>query len=116
MSSRSCSRSASGPTRWCWRLPRISRKVTWPACTSLAVLRNMGFTVAIDDLGEGFASLKLWSENASEYVKVDKHFVQQLHRDSFKLQFVRAIHEISTFSGASVIAEGIETAEELRVD
>src|SRR5205085_767116 len=42
-------------------------------------------------------------------------FVQGLHRDSFKLQFVRAIHEISSFSGASVIAEGIETAEELRV-
>jgi len=82
---------------------------------SLAALRNMGFTVAIDDLGEGFASLKLWSELRPEYVKIDKHFVQDLHRDSFKLQFVRAIHEISSFSGASVIAEGIETAEELRV-
>ena len=37
--------------------------------------RSMGFRIAIDDLGEGFASLRLWSELRPEFVKADKHFV-----------------------------------------
>lgn len=82
---------------------------------SIAMLRSMGFEIAIDDVGEGFASLKLWSELRPEYVKIDKHFVRELQADSFKLQFVRAIQQISAFSGAHVIAEGIETADELRI-
>jgi diguanylate cyclase (GGDEF)-like protein len=81
----------------------------------LSVLRDLGFTIAIDDLGAGFASLKLWSELRPEYVKIDKHFIDNLHRDSFKIQFVRAIHEISSFSGAAVIAEGIECEAQLRL-
>ncbi len=81
----------------------------------VAQLRSLGFSIGIDDLGEGFASLKLWSELRPEFVKIDKHFVQALNADSFKLQFVRAIHEISMFTGTSVIAEGIETQNEFRV-
>ena len=46
---------------------------------SLQLYRSMGFRVAIDDLGEGFASLRLWSELKPEFVKADKHFVRR-HR------------------------------------
>jgi GGDEF domain-containing protein len=42
---------------------------------SLMLYRSMGFRIAIDDLGEGFASLRLWSELRPEFVKADKHFV-----------------------------------------
>jgi len=42
---------------------------------SLMAYRSMGLRVAIDDLGEGFASLRLWSELRPEFVKADKHFV-----------------------------------------
>ena len=42
---------------------------------ALLLYRSMGFEVAIDDLGEGFSSLRLWSELKPEYVKADKHFV-----------------------------------------
>src|SRR5258705_13346919 len=38
--------------------------------------RGLGFEVAIDDLGEGFSSLRLWSELRPEFVKVAKHFIQ----------------------------------------
>lgn len=74
----------------------------------LARLRDLGFGIAIDDLGEGFASLRLWSELRPEYVKVDKHFIQGAHRDPLKLQIARAIQQIAHVSGSSVIAEGIE--------
>lgn len=75
--------------------------------------RAMGFRIAIDDLGEGFSSLRLWSELRPEYVKIDMHFVQGVNRDPIKLQFVRSIQEIAEKSGTFVIAEGIETDAEL---
>jgi EAL domain-containing protein (putative c-di-GMP-specific phosphodiesterase class I)/GGDEF domain-containing protein len=82
---------------------------------SLMLYRAMGFRVAIDDLGEGFASLRLWSELKPEYVKADKHFVRGIARDPVKLQFLRAIQHIAENSGSQVIAEGIERAEDFRV-
>ncbi|HJV76154.1 MAG TPA: GGDEF domain-containing protein [Noviherbaspirillum sp.] len=75
--------------------------------------RGMGFQIAIDDLGEGFSSLRLWSELRPEYVKIDMHFVQGINQDPVKLQFVRSIQEIAEESGTVVIAEGIETQAEL---
>ena len=75
--------------------------------------REMGFQIAIDDLGEGFSSLRLWSELRPEYVKIDMHFIQGINQDPVKLQFVRSIQEIAKKSGTIVIAEGIETRAEL---
>lgn len=75
--------------------------------------RTMGFLIAMDDLGEGFSSLRLWSELRPDYVKIDMHFVQGINNDPVKLQFVRSIQEIAEKSGCLVIAEGIETQAEL---
>lgn len=75
--------------------------------------RAMGFRIAIDDLGEGFSSLRLWSELRPEYIKIDMHFVQGINQDPVKLQFVRSIQHIAEESGSLVIAEGIETQAEL---
>ncbi len=75
--------------------------------------RSMGFEIAMDDLGEGFSSLRLWSEIRPDYVKIDKHFIQNIHLDPIKLQFVRSIQEIARNSGCRVIAEGIETHAEM---
>lgn len=75
--------------------------------------RAMGFQIAIDDLGEGFSSLRLWSELRPEYVKIDMHFIQGINQDPVKLQFVQSIQEIAEKTGTQVIAEGIETQPEL---
>jgi len=77
--------------------------------------RNMGFKIAMDDLGEGFSSLRLWSELQPDYVKIDKHFIRGINTDQVKLEFVRSIQQIAQSSGAYVIAEGIETEAELLV-
>lgn len=82
---------------------------------SLMLYRAMGFRVAIDDLGEGFASLRLWSELRPEFVKADKHFVSGIATDPVKHQFLRAIQHIADNCGSLVIAEGIENAEDFRV-
>ena len=82
---------------------------------SLMLYRSMGFRIAIDDLGEGFASLRLWSELRPEFVKADKHFVTGLSNDPVKAQFLRAIQDIAESAGSQVIAEGIETAADFKV-
>lgn len=71
--------------------------------------RRHGIRVAIDDLGEGFSNLRLWSEVRPDYVKIDRHFVQGIGEDPIKFHLVNAIHELAEQSGATIIAEGIET-------
>ncbi len=82
---------------------------------SLMLYRSMGFRIAIDDLGEGFSSLRLWSELRPEYVKADKHFVTGISDDPVKVQFLRAIQHIAENCGSLVIAEGIENAADFKV-
>jgi len=74
--------------------------------------RKMGFEIALDDLGAGYSSLRLWSELLPDYVKIDKHFIQGLHEDPVKFNFVRSIQNIASSLNCKVIAEGIETKEE----
>jgi EAL domain-containing protein (putative c-di-GMP-specific phosphodiesterase class I) len=81
---------------------------------SLLLYRSMGFRVALDDLGEGFSTLRLWSELRPEFVKADKHFVRGIARDAVKRQFLRSIQHIALRCGSQVIAEGIEVAEDFR--
>lgn len=79
----------------------------------LRLLRNLGFRFAIDDLGEGFSNLRMWSEVRPEYVKIDRSLISGIDTDPLKHQFARAIQDIAECNGATVIAEGIETQEEL---
>jgi diguanylate cyclase (GGDEF)-like protein len=77
--------------------------------------RDMGFSIALDDLGAGYSSLRLWSELRPDYVKIDRHFIDGIHQDAVKREFVGSILQMAKASRALVIAEGIELAEELAV-
>ena len=74
--------------------------------------RGQGFQIAIDDLGEGFANLRMWSEVQPEYVKIDKHFVHGIADDRIKYHFVRAMQDLAEICNASLVAEGVERAED----
>lgn len=74
--------------------------------------QGAGFSIAIDDLGAGYSSLRLWSELKPEYVKIDRHFVSGIERDKVKRDFVRSIVEIARAVNSQVVAEGIETRQE----
>jgi diguanylate cyclase (GGDEF)-like protein len=80
---------------------------------ALTSYRRHGLCVALDDLGEGYSSLRRWSELRPHYVKIDKHFISGINQDPVKLQFVRSLQQIAVNSGARLIAEGIETRAEL---
>ena len=83
--------------------------------TALHHYRDMGFAIALDDLGAGYSSLRLWSELRPDYVKIDRHFIDGIHQDALKREFVGSILQIAKASRAQVIAEGIERPEELAV-
>lgn len=74
--------------------------------------RGRGFQIAIDDLGEGFANLRMWSELRPEFVKIDKHFVHGIADDRIKYHFVRAMQDLAEICNASLVAEGIERVED----
>ena len=74
--------------------------------------RQMGFRVALDDLGAGYSGLKLWSELRPDIVKIDRHFIQGVDEDRTKQQFVSAILKTATALGCRVITEGVETEKE----
>lgn len=83
--------------------------------TALHHYRAMGFSIALDDLGAGYSSLRMWSELRPDYVKIDRHFIDGIHLDPVKREFVGSILKMAQASRATVIAEGIELAEELAV-
>ncbi|MEW6352711.1 MAG: GGDEF domain-containing protein [Pseudomonadota bacterium] len=74
--------------------------------------KSMGFEIAIDDLGAGYAGLRLWNELRPDYVKIDMHFVQGIHEDRSKRQFVHSIQEIALGLNCKIVAEGVETEGE----
>lgn len=81
---------------------------------AVAHYTEAGFQIAIDDLGAGYAGLRLWSELRPAFVKIDHHFIENIGSDAVKREFVRSIHEMATRLGCRVVAEGIETEADYR--
>lgn len=79
---------------------------------AVAHYRDMGFKVALDDLGAGHSSLRHWAELRPDFVKIDRHFVKDIDREPHKRQFLQSLLDISLGLGCQVIAEGIETSGE----
>lgn len=84
-------------------------------CQGVSHYREMGFAVAIDDLGAGYSGLRLWSELQPDFVKFDRHFIQGIHGDENKARFIRSMQEIAHEFGCKTIAEGVETEEECQL-
>ncbi len=74
--------------------------------------RDYGFRFAVDDVGGGFASLESIVETRPEVVKIDRHIVCDVHRDSFKRSIIKFIVAFCKDNNIVSIAEGIETKDE----
>jgi EAL domain-containing protein (putative c-di-GMP-specific phosphodiesterase class I)/GGDEF domain-containing protein len=98
------------PSRVVIELTENQRINDFPAIhQTLSHYRSLGYQIAIDDLGEGFANLRMWSEVKPEYVKIDRHFISGIADDHLKFQFVKAMQDLAETCSARIIAEGIET-------
>jgi len=79
----------------------------------LSRLRCMGFSVAIDDLGQGYAGLSSFLDLRPEIVKIDMSVVRGVHECPRRQGLIRMISALSTEFGFLVVAEGLEVADEL---
>jgi diguanylate cyclase (GGDEF)-like protein len=81
----------------------------------VAKVRGAGLSLALDDFGDGRSSLRLWSQLKPEIVKIDKYFSLNISQHGDKLKTIQALMQIAEIFGTSLVAEGIETADDLRV-
>jgi len=88
-------------------LPRLIATAT--------ALRATGLRFALDDFGDGRSSLRLWAELRPEIVKIDKYFIHDVHTEPIKVQTLRGLTRLAETFGTTLVAEGIETEDELRV-
>jgi EAL domain-containing protein (putative c-di-GMP-specific phosphodiesterase class I) len=80
---------------------------------ALAVLRTRGALIAVDDVGAGFASLRHVLLLQPDVVKLDTSLTRDVHDNPRQLAIVTALVRFSTEVGATVLAEGIEVAEQI---
>lgn len=81
---------------------------------ALSHYRDMGFRIAIDDLGAGYASLRHWIELKPEFIKIDRSFIAGIDQNRYQHKLVATLASIGADLGCTVIAEGIETEEECK--
>ena len=76
-------------------------------------LRNKGFRIEMDDFGSGYSSLNMLTTLPIDALKLDKGFINNIAHGNKEMRMVELILEIAEFLKVPVIAEGVETKEQL---
>ena len=76
---------------------------------------KLGFQIALDDTGAGYASLESVMELSPEFIKVDRAFVTGIDEDPSRQELLRALQSLAQRIGAKIIGEGLDTLEELEM-
>ena len=79
----------------------------------LPLLRRLGVKVSIDDFGTGYSSLSALADITADEIKIDRSFITGIHNRPRSQNVLKAIESLSAALGMTVVAEGIETFEEL---
>ena len=83
------------------------------AVETLLALRRLGVRLAVDDFGTGYSSLSHLSRLPIDSLKIDRSFVHRLRRNSDDAAVVAAIVQLGSTLRKAVVAEGIETADQM---
>lgn len=76
-------------------------------------LREQGVCISIDDFGTGFSSMAYLKDLPLDFLKIDRAFVADVHREERNAAICRALIELGHGLGLKIIAEGVESAEQL---
>src|SRR6202034_1942244 len=79
----------------------------------LPMLRDIGARVSIDDFGTGYSSLSALADITADELKIDRSFITNIHERKRNQSILKAIESLANALGMTVIAEGVESAEEL---
>jgi cyclic di-GMP phosphodiesterase Gmr len=79
----------------------------------LPLFREIGVGISIDDFGIGYSSLSALAEITADELKIDRSFITDIHKRPRSQGILRAIESLSDALGMTMIAEGIESFEEL---
>ena len=77
--------------------------------------RDMGFQVAIDDIGTGYSNIQTISEIVPDYLKIDIALIKNIHLDLIKQELLETLIAMAKKLNAKVISEGIENKEDLAI-
>jgi EAL domain-containing protein (putative c-di-GMP-specific phosphodiesterase class I) len=80
---------------------------------TLEHFRALGYRLAMDDVGSGYAGLQAIAEIAPDFIKADMHLVRGLHANSIKRELIDTMQRFSKSTGIMLVAEGVESPEEL---
>ena len=83
------------------------------ALRTLVQLRELGVRLSIDDFGTGYSSLAYLSTLPFDCLKIDRSFVTGMHKSVQNVEIVRTVLSLGRTLNKQVIAEGIETADQL---
>ncbi|MFT0891306.1 putative bifunctional diguanylate cyclase/phosphodiesterase [Pseudochelatococcus sp. G4_1912] len=81
----------------------------------LARIRELGVTVSIDDFGVGYSSLHFLKQLRADRLKIDRGFIRNLASNQSDRAILRTIIDLGHQLGFGVVAEGVETAEQLAI-
>lgn len=76
--------------------------------------RNQGYLIALDDVGAGYSSLQSVAELHPDFLKIDRSLIQGINADPIKWALLETFVTFSKRIGCRILAEGVETAEEMR--
>jgi cyclic di-GMP phosphodiesterase Gmr len=79
----------------------------------LPMLREIGVRVSIDDFGTGYSSLSALADITADEIKIDRSFITDIHERARSQSVLKAIESLGDALGMTVIAEGVETPDEL---
>jgi c-di-GMP phosphodiesterase Gmr len=79
----------------------------------LPIFRQLGVGISIDDFGIGYSSLSALADITADEIKIDRSFITDIHLRPRSQGILRAIESLSEALGMTVVAEGIESFEEL---
>jgi EAL domain-containing protein (putative c-di-GMP-specific phosphodiesterase class I) len=82
---------------------------------NIQALRELGFQIAVDDTGAGYASLHTISKIMPDIIKIDRSVIQDIDTNKVKEKILQGLLLIASETGSLVVAEGIERQEEVHI-